>query len=83
MEVPAQIVDQRGALLDQTLVVLMDQPDLQVNSSQSRGREVLQAVRERGAGDRERVDRVRLPAGRDMGSRLAIRCGARRATASP
>jgi hypothetical protein len=62
MQVPAQIVDERGALAHKPLLVLVKQPDFQLDSGKMGGREVLEAFLERAPGDRERVDRIGLAA---------------------
>ena len=57
---PAQPVLDAGALGDEILAVIRQQPDLHRLLVQIRGREVLHAVLDDRSGDRERVDLIRL-----------------------
>ena len=70
VKVPAQAVDHRGALRNQPLVMLVKQPDLQLFPSKPGSRQILKPVGQGRAGDRERVDGVRLAARPDMGAGL-------------
>ena len=57
---PAQPVLHAGALGDEVLAVIRQQPDLHRLLIQMRGRETLDAVFDDGACDRERVDLIGL-----------------------
>ncbi len=59
---PAQPVLHPGALLDQILPVVCDQPDVHRPFVQVRGREAIDAVLDDRAGDRLRVDLIGLAA---------------------
>ena len=63
VQLPAQLVDQAGAHVQEPLAIHGQQADLALGAGQSCGREVLHAFAQRGAGDRQRVDRIRLTAG--------------------
>src|SRR4029453_3892326 len=60
VQLPAQIVDQRGALLDEPFAVIDEQPDIELAPSDLRDRQRLDARADRRAGDRDRVDAIRL-----------------------
>jgi hypothetical protein len=60
VQLPAQIVDQRGALLDEPFAVIDEQPDIELGPSELRDRQRLNALADRRAGDRDRVDAIRL-----------------------
>ena len=56
-QMPAQPVDRAGALGDELVAIVAEQADLHRLLVEERGREPLDTVSDRGAGDRERVDR--------------------------
>ncbi len=62
VQLPAQLVDQPRPGVHQTLAMQRQQPNLELDAGQPGGRQRLNALSERGAGDRQRVDRIRLPA---------------------
>ena len=59
---PQQRAVELDAVADQALAVVDEQPQIELGPVQLRGREGLQALLQRGAGNVERVDRVRLAA---------------------
>src|SRR3954463_1598722 len=59
---PQQRVIELDAMTDQPFAVVDQQPQVEFRSVQVRGREGLKALLHRGAGDDERVDRIRLAA---------------------
>ncbi len=60
MQLPAQVVDQRGALPDQPLAMIAEATDLQRRVVQIRGRERVDAFADRDPRDGQRVDLIRL-----------------------
>ena len=62
VQMPLQRVVERDALADQPLAVIDQQPQVELGPVQLRGRQRVQALAQRGAGDRERVDAVGLAA---------------------
>ena len=62
VQLPAQLVDQPGAGVHQPLAMQRQQPDLELGSGEPGRRERVHALAQRGASDRQRVDRIRLPA---------------------
>ena len=84
VQVPAQVVDQRGALRDQPLAVIDEQPDVELGAGELRDRQRLEPFAQRGARDRDarrsrRTCRARAPTLRAP----AISFGATRTTRSP
>ena len=59
---PEQVVVERGAHPDETLAVIDEQPDVELDAGQLGDRQPLDALAQRGAGDGERVDQVGLAA---------------------
>ncbi len=84
VELPAQLVDQPRARVDQALTMHDQQPDLELRPAQSRCRQGVQPLAQGCARNRQRVDRIRLPAlphaatgvghqtGREPDHRLAV-----------
>ena len=62
MKVPAQVVDQRGALRDEALAVIDQQPDIKFGAGQLRDRELVEALAQRRPCDRDGIDRIGLAA---------------------
>jgi hypothetical protein len=62
VQMPQQRAVELDAMADQPFAVVDEQPQVELRSVQVRGREGLQALLQRGAGDVECVDRVRLAA---------------------
>ncbi len=62
VQVPEQIVVERGAHPDKPLAVIDQQPDVELDAGQLGRREPLDALAQRRAGDGERVDAVGLAA---------------------
>jgi hypothetical protein len=62
VQVPLQCAVELDALADKAFAVVDEQPQVQLRSVQVRGGETLQGLLQRGAGDVESVDRVRLAA---------------------
>ena len=60
VQLPAQIVDQRGALLDEPIAVIDEQPDVELGAGQLRDRQRLETLADRRAGDRDGVDAIGL-----------------------
>ena len=56
MQVPKQVVIERGAHPHEPFAVIDQQPNVELDAGQLRDGEPLDALPERGAGDRERVD---------------------------
>ena len=75
VQVPLQRVVERDARADQPLAVVDQQPDVELRAGQRRRRQRLDARRQRGARDRERVDPIGLAA-------LAARAPRRRPSAA-
>src|SRR5450755_3140634 len=61
VQLPAQLVDQPGPGVHQPLTMQSQQPDLELDAGQPSGRERVDSLAQRRTGDRQRVDRVRLP----------------------
>ena len=59
---PLQRAVEPDALTNEPFAVIDQQPQIELGPIQVRGREGLQALLQRGAGDTERVDRIGLPA---------------------
>ena len=59
---PQQRAVEPDAVTDEALTVIDEQPQIELGAVQVRGRERAQALLQRGAGDTERVDSVRLAA---------------------
>src|ERR1700756_3141152 len=57
---PAQVVDQRGALADQAFAVINQQTNLELDTGQPRGRQTVRTLGERRPGNSDRVDAVGL-----------------------
>ena len=83
VQLPAQLVDQPGPGVHEPFAMQRQQPDLELGAGEPGGRERLDALSQRGACDRERVDRIRLPALADPWRASAINRGGRRTTVSP
>jgi hypothetical protein len=62
VQLPAQLVDQPGPGVHEPPTMQRQQPDLELGAGKPGGRERVDAFPQRGAGDRERVDRIGLPA---------------------
>src|SRR5215218_9575973 len=62
VQMPQQRAVELDAMADEALAVVDEQPQVELGPVQLRGREGLQALLQRGAGDSERVDRVGLAA---------------------
>jgi hypothetical protein len=62
VQVPAQVVDQRGALRDEALAMIDEQADVELASGQSRDGQGVESLADRGSGDRDGVDHVGLAA---------------------
>jgi hypothetical protein len=62
VQLPAQLVDQPGPGVHKPLTMQRQQPDLELGAGKPGGRERVDALPQRGACDRERVDRIGLPA---------------------
>jgi len=62
VQLPAQLVDQPRPSIHEPFAMQRQQPDLELDAGEPGGRQRFDAFSERGAGDRQRVDRVRLPA---------------------
>jgi hypothetical protein len=62
VQMPQQCAIEPDAVTDQPLTVIDEQPQIELGPVQVRGRERAQALLQRGAGDVERVDRIRLAA---------------------
>ena len=60
VQMPLQRVVDRDALTDQALAVIDQQPEIELGPIQMRGRQRVQALAQRSAGDCERVDAVGL-----------------------
>jgi hypothetical protein len=58
VQVPAQVVDQRGALGDEPLAMIGEQPDLELGAREPCGGQGLKTFAQRGASDHHGVDRV-------------------------
>ena len=69
VQLPAQIVDQRGALLDEPLAVIDEQPDVELGPGQLRDRQRVEAFAQRRAGDRDGVDAIGLARARARSAR--------------
>jgi hypothetical protein len=61
VEVPAQVVDQRGSLAHEPVAMVDELADLQRLLIELRDGELLEALSERGAGDRQRVGGIGFP----------------------
>ena len=84
MQVPEQVVVERGAHPNEPFAVVDQQPDVELDAGQLGDRQPVDALPERGAGDGERVDAVGLAAlaaaaalaghqpGRDPNDTLAV-----------
>ena len=59
---PAQVVDELGALRDEPLAVIDEQPDIELGARQLRDGKGVEAFADRGSGDRDGVDHVVLAA---------------------
>ena len=59
VQVPAQVVAQRGALRDEPLAVIDEQPDVELGAGQLRDGQRVEAFAQRGARDRDGVDERR------------------------
>jgi hypothetical protein len=55
VQLPAQLVDQPGAGVHQPFAMQRQQPDLELGSAESGGRERVDSLPERGASDRQRI----------------------------
>jgi hypothetical protein len=62
VQLPAQLVDQPRAGVHEPFAMQPQQPDFELDADQPGRRERLDSLSERGAGDRQRVDRIGLPA---------------------
>jgi hypothetical protein len=60
VQLPAQIVDQCGALLDEAIAVIDEQPDVELDARQVRDGQRLKALADRRSRDRDGIDSVRL-----------------------
>ena len=79
MQVPAQVVDQRGALGDEALAVVDEQTHVALAARQARDGQGVEALAGCGPGDRDGGDRVGLAAGSRLERRVsAISFGATR-----
>ena len=83
VQMPLQRAVELDAVTDQPFAVIDQQPQIELGPVQVRGREGLQALLQRGAGDVERVDRSDLPRWRALLRALAVRCVGIRNTRSP
>ena len=70
VQVPAQVVAERGALRDEPFAVIDEQPDVELRAGQLRDRQRVEAFAQRGARDRDGVDGVGLARSR-AGAALA------------
>jgi hypothetical protein len=58
VQMPAQVVAQRGALRDEPLAVIDEQSDVELRAGQLRDWQAVEAFAQRGAGDRDGIDEV-------------------------
>jgi hypothetical protein len=79
VRVPAQVVDQGGALRDEALAVIDEQADVELAAREPRDWKGVESLADRGPRDRDGVDDVGLAAL----ARGAARVGATRTTRSP
>jgi hypothetical protein len=75
VQVPLQIVVERDAGPDQSLAVIDQQPQIELDAGQLGGRQVLDAFAQRCPGDGQRVDAIGLAALAASASRLAHQLG--------
>jgi hypothetical protein len=62
VQVPEQVVVERGANANEALAVIDQKPDLELDAGQLRDRQPIDAFSQRGASDRQRVDAIGLAA---------------------
>jgi hypothetical protein len=62
MQMPAQVVDQLGALRDEAFTMIDEQPDIELGAGESCDRERVKFFAQRRPRDQDRVDDVRLAA---------------------
>jgi hypothetical protein len=75
VQVPEQVVVERDAAADQSFAVIDQQPDVELDAGQLRRRQAVETFTQRGPGDRQGVDAVRLAAIAPGATRLAHELG--------